>query len=251
MDVGEPLVQARALIPRFAATDYISDTLDLDIYDDSLTCVVGPDSSGKSHYLRALAGIDPPAAGSLRLLGRDLGTIDRQAWRGLRAEVGYLGPATALLSNLDGLENVMLPALYHRKGDPARIHAAAEALLQTIGGRGYTGVLPAYMREIQRRKLAVARVLLLEPRVLFLDNPFRSLDMLAAAELNELLRRRMCAPGLALVMATEELSYAEEHGARILFVSRGRVSAFDDLAALRRSGFPEVTRFLGMLRQAG
>lgn len=249
MNDAAPLVRAQRMRPVFAAADYAADRLDLDLAPGTLTCVVGPDSSGKTRYLLTLAGIEPPARGTVSVLNHDVNTLVREGWRKLRATVGYVGADTVLLANLTGLQNVLLPALYHDVAPRRALEAHADRLLTDLGVGDYRHALPAYMGEVQRARLVLARTLLLEPPVLFLDNPYRSLDVLAASPLLDYLLEHMREKGTALVLATDDLSRVERDADAVLFVARGRIETFADLGALRASPHAEIRRFLAMRAQ--
>lgn len=246
MNDTAPLVRAQRMRPVFAAADYAADRLDLDLVSGTLTCVVGPDSSGKTRYLVTLAGIEPPARGTVSVLNHDVNTLDRDGWRRLRAAVGYVGADTVLLSNLTGLQNVLLPARYHDVAPVRALEERADRLLTALGVGDYRHELPAYMGEVQRARLVLARTLLLEPPVLFLDNPYRSLDVLAAAPLLDYLLEHKDRQGTALVLATDDLDRVQRDADAVLFVARGRIETFADLDALRASPHAEVRRYLAM-----
>ncbi len=243
------LIKARAMLPGFASDDYISDPLDLDIHAATLTCVVGPDRSGKTRYMRTLAGIDPPVEGEVVALGLDSSDLERGEWRQLRARIGYIGSETTLLPTLDGLRNVVFPALYHRLGGAVEIEERARRLLEELRVRQYTGVLPASMSGVQRNKLILARSLLLEPKVLFLDDPYKLVDVLAVVELNEFLLEWMKKKGISIVMATDDLEFGEKHGDQTLFIARGIVCRFESMSEFRQSPYPEVKRFMNWIEQ--
>ena len=239
-----PLIRAKRMIPDFSAASYSTDRLDLAIDRDSLVCVVGPDSSGRRHYLRTLAGIDVPARGSVRVLDQQLPGITRDEWRRLKARVAYIGADTALFANMDGLQNVMFPALYHRLDAPGTLEARAREIMEELSVADYAHVFPAHMGGIQRAKLVVARALNTMPKILFLDNPFRTLDVLAAEGLTAYLLQLRDSRSLAQVWSTDNLAFAERHGDLLLFVSRGRTRVFSSTTDLQQSTITEVKWFL-------
>ncbi len=238
------LIQAKAMLPQFASADYISDTLDLGIPAATLTCVLGLDQSGKTRYMRTLAAIEPPASGEVTALDLDSTKLKREEWRSLRIRIGYISQETTLLPTLDGLRNVLFPSFYHRLGKPAEIEEYARWLLDRLRVQRHEGVLPVSMSGVQRSKLILARTLLLEPKVLFLNDPFKLLDALAVVELNDFFLDWRKSKGIAVVMTTDDLEFAEKYADQILFISRGIVCVFKNVGDLSQSSYPEVKRFL-------
>ena len=139
----EILIAGRELVP--SGTKSVLPALSLSVRTGSVTCLVGPDGSGKSHYLRALAGIDAVRAGQLTLLGRSAYNLDEEEWRQMRARIGFLGSRTPLISFFNGWRNVLFPALYHRLAPPAEVEAKARELIAALGIDADLEELPAYL----------------------------------------------------------------------------------------------------------
>jgi ABC-type molybdenum transport system ATPase subunit/photorepair protein PhrA len=142
----------------------------------------------------------------------------------------------------------MLPALYHRLAPEREVERRAQTLLGEIAYDADHGVLPAHMSELQRHHLLNARALMLEPRVLLLEQPLAGLDLPAAELLRDYIvgavRPRV---GLLLVAANDAL--LARRADAVLFVGRQSVHLFDSWAALLASPADEVQRYLEMERR--
>lgn len=212
--------------------------------------LVGPEQDLLSAYLRALAGVEPEVAGELRLLGRPLQGPRSRDWQLLRRRVGLASPQAPLLSIMSGLRNVMLPGLYHRIAGEREVEARARTLLGEIAYDADHGSLPAYMSELQRHHLLIARALILEPRVLLLDRPLTQLDAAACALLRDYIagpvRRRA---GLLLVAANDPLLAQQADG--IVFIGRDHVGSYDSWRALLTAATQEenVREFIRLEQQ--
>jgi ABC-type antimicrobial peptide transport system, ATPase component len=241
---GEILLRAEGLVP-----SGLDDAPALDLaLAGGLVVLAGPGRARLGAWLHTLAGLRPSAAGTLHLLGRPLQGPGAHRWQQLRRRVGFVTPEAPLLSIMSGLRNVMLPALYHRLAPEREVERRAQTLLGEIAYDADHGVLPAHMSDLQRHHLLIARALMLEPRVLLLEQPLAGLDLPAAELLRDYIvgavRPRV---GLLLVAANDAL-LAHQADA-VLFVSRQSVRLFDSWAALLASPADEVQRYLAMERR--
>lgn len=178
--------------------------------------IMGPSGSGKSTLLAMLGGLEPPTAGMVRLDGVDPFALDaagRAAFRNKR--IGFVFQEHHLLAGCTALDNVLLPAL---ATGPAGHDLAVRAarLLDRVGLAGRGGHLPSELSGGERQRVAVARALLLSPRLVLADEPTGQLDARSAAAVAELLVELVAEAGGMLVVAT----HAEPLAARVGAVRR-------------------------------
>ncbi|GAA0490154.1 ABC transporter ATP-binding protein [Paractinoplanes deccanensis] len=200
--------------------------------------VVGPSGSGKSTLLYCMSGLEPATSGSVRILGRDLGSLRRGALAGLRRDhVGFVFQAYNLIPSLTARENVALPArLARRRIDAAEIDRA----LADVGLAGHAAHRPAALSGGQQQRVAIARVLAVRPDVVFADEPTGALDTSSGAQVLDLLAK-VPADGRSVVMVTHDLS-AAARADRVVVLRDGlvhrelaRPSAAEVFAALGES----------------
>ncbi|MBI2383711.1 MAG: ATP-binding cassette domain-containing protein [Gammaproteobacteria bacterium] len=233
---------ARGLLPAGLPGD--PRPLDFAAGGGTLSCLVGPRGCGKTAWLRCLAAIDPPVAGTLSLDGCDCGGLSLDAWRRLRLRAAFLGPTTPLLSVLGALANVMLPAQYHRLGTNDAIRRKAFGLLERLGWEGPLDALPAHLSRHQRRLLALARCLILDPVILFVDEPFDMSDVDGWHPLADVFAELRRDRGLTQIVITHHLPFVHRHADRILFACPGGLLDFAGWAPLAASDDPDVRAFL-------
>ena len=178
--------------------------------------IMGPSGSGKSTLLAMLGGLEPPTAGTVRLDGVDPFALDvagRAAFRNKR--IGFVFQEHHLLAGCTALDNVLLPAL---ATGPAGHDLAVRAarLLDRVGLAGRGGHLPSELSGGERQRVAVARALLLSPRLVLADEPTGQLDARSAAAVADLLVDLVAEAGGMLVVAT----HAEPLAARVGTVRR-------------------------------
>jgi thiamine transport system ATP-binding protein len=161
-------LQVRDLTVRFDGTTAVS-AVDLDVPAGSVTAVLGPSGSGKSTLLRAIAGLEPPATGSIRYDGHDLAhTPTHKRGFALMFQDGQLFPHQTVGRNVG-----YALRLRHRSG--SRVDDRVSELLELVGLGGFEDRMPATLSGGERQRVALARSLAVEPRMLLLVEPLFSL----------------------------------------------------------------------------
>jgi len=240
---AELLVEAQGLKPLSVQN---AAPLDLKLAQ-GLVVLVGPEQARLAAYLRCLAGVDE-GDGRLHLLGHQLAAAGAPDWQWLRRRVGYVTPQAPLLSILSGVRNVMLPALYHRLGREAEVFERAQALLADMTYAADHGCLPAYMSELQRHHLLIARALILQPRVLVLEQPLAGLDSTEATMLRAYLTGPVRRQVPLLVLAANDPLLGQQANS-VVFIGEHVAQVFDDWKGLLASDNEEVRQYLAAERQ--
>jgi len=233
-----PILVARAMVARGGRSP-----LELAVARGEMVCIVGPKGSGKTSLLDALGGLEAPHSGSVDLAGRRTDALDSKAWLDLRRRAAFVIAEAPLLSVVDALVNVTLPAIYHSIGTPTEVREQALALLERLGWRGDLTLLPAFLDEHQQRLLALARCLILKPVVLLIDEPFRISDVSGWRHFGSVLSG-VRSDGVAVVMVTHNLAFVREAQARIVFCGVEGPRCFVDWREFSHDPSPEVEGFL-------
>ena len=244
MNAAATLLQATELRPRNPDGSPVAHALSLEVAGGETVCVVGPNGGGKTAYLRALAAVDIPAAGALKLFGRNALELDGVSWRALRLKAAYVLEGAPLLSVVNGLINVTLPAMYHRLGNASQVQAAAQELLKFLEYPGRQDLLPAYLNQHERLLLAIARCLMLSPELMFLDEPFHMTDNACREREAKVCSKVTGEKGLGLLIATHNLSFARRYADKIVFTHPDWVGCFASWKDFNTSERPEVRTFL-------
>lgn len=244
---GEHLIRCLQAVPCTGDDGYPAPALDCTIAPATLTCLIGPMRRDNSHYMRMLGGVDPACSGQIRFFGEDGAMLSHTQRRLLHRRCGYVSSGAPLLSILNGIDNVKLPALYHRLATPEEVDERAGELLAALDYEADHAVLPAYMTQLQRRHLMLARALILNPEVLFIEAPFYDVDDYSVGLLQEYLLR-LVKRGLAIVISSDHLDYVRRYADQIIFIGRNRTYTLSDWDALLTSSDSEIRHYLDRQR---
>jgi putative ABC transport system ATP-binding protein len=207
---------------RFGQTDALRG-IDFSLAPGEIVAVMGPSGSGKSTLLHCLAGITVPDSGHVAFRGARIDAIgDAERSRLRRTAFGFVFQFGQLVPELPAIENVALPLLLNGAGRRQAEQLAAE-WFPRLGLEGLEGRRAGEMSGGQAQRVAIARALVIEPAVVFADEPTGSLDSLAGEHVMELLTRAASEQGAAIVLVTHEARVAA-YAHREIIVRDGRLS---------------------------
>jgi putative ABC transport system ATP-binding protein len=217
------MVRVRDLVMRLrsgAGVVTILDGVSLDVEPGQFVAITGPSGSGKSTLLGLIAGLDRPTAGSVRVDGVELASLDEDALARLRlAKIGYIFQSFHLIPTLTALENVAVPL--ELAGAPEAA-ARASALLEEVGLKQRVGHYPAELSGGEQQRVALARAVANQPGLLLADEPTGNLDSATGAQIIDLLLGLHRRHGTTLILVTHDPALAA-HAGRVIELRDGRV----------------------------
>ena len=188
--------------------------LNLDLAEGERLAVVGESGVGKSTLLHVLGTLDRPISGKIFYAGRELPLNDETALCQFRnRELGFVFQFHYLLPDFSALENVMLPALIQGM-EVTRARGEAEQLLAMVGLKDRMTHRPGKLSGGEQQRVAVARAVILKPRLVLADEPTGSLDLRIGEEVQDLLFRLNEENRIALIIATHNREFADKIGRR-------------------------------------
>jgi polar amino acid transport system ATP-binding protein len=191
-----------------------------------VVALIGPSGAGKSSLLRSINLLEHPSRGTIQLDGQqiDTATIRRRskALIELRREVGMVFQQFNLFPHLTALENVVLAQRHalDRPKEDARQRAIEE--LEHVGLRDHADKRPGQCSGGQQQRIAIARALALDPKVMLFDEPTSALDPELGLDVLNIMRR-LAAEGMTMLVVTHEMHFAEDVADRVLFMADGRI----------------------------
>jgi lipoprotein-releasing system ATP-binding protein len=187
----------------------------LDLAEGERIAVVGESGVGKSTLLHLLGTLDHPTAGEILYRGKPLPLNDESALTQFRnREIGFVFQFHYLLPDFNALENVMMPALIQGIA-PEQAKATAGQLLERVGLGDRKYHRPGKLSGGEQQRVAVARAVVLKPKMILADEPTGSLDIRIGEEVQDLLFRLNKEQGVALVVATHNREFAERIGRQV------------------------------------
>lgn len=210
MDNMENVLRVKGLSKEVATTGdrfQILSDFDLQLQAAGSISIVGASGSGKSTLLGLLAGLDLPTSGTVQLLGRNLSELDEDDRARLRAgQVGFIFQSFHLLSTLNALDNVLMPMELLSLTD-AR-HKARQALTE-VGLEKRLHHYPSQLSGGEQQRVAIARAFVIQPQILFADEPTGNLDHKTGAKISDLLFNLQEQHRTAIVLATHDMQLSE------------------------------------------
>ena len=198
------LLEVRGLAKRYADAA-VFEGVDLDVEAGEFVAIVGESGVGKSTLLNCIAALDRIDAGTVRILGVDVGSLDEAAQAHLRRErLGFVFQAFHVLPHLSVADNVALPLLLQRRPDPAR----TREVLAAVGLDGFEARLPQTLSGGQLQRVAIARALVHRPPLILADEPTGNLDPATAERVLAVLHEQIRRERAACVLVTHSAAAA-------------------------------------------
>ncbi|WP_116084572.1 ABC transporter ATP-binding protein [Tropicimonas sp. IMCC34011] len=189
--------------------------LDLEIAKGELICLLGPSGCGKTTTMRAIAGLLNPSSGTITIDGRDVTRVPPS-----RREVGLVFQSYALFPHLSVYENVAFGLRMKKSPD---VDARVREGLATVGLSDFASRMPAELSGGQQQRVALARSLVMQPKVLLLDEPLSNLDARLRLEMRMELQRVQRETGVTMIFVTHDQAEALSLADRIIVMRGGRI----------------------------
>jgi phospholipid/cholesterol/gamma-HCH transport system ATP-binding protein len=218
--------------------------LNLSINRGEVLGIVGGSGSGKTTLLREILALTRPTAGSIEIFGHELTTSSSITLLEIQRRWGVLFQSNALFSSLNLLENVSFPLLEHTRLDPKSIRDLAFLKILMAGlpvDSAYK--YPAELSGGMQKRAGLARSIVLDPELLFLDEPTAGLDPNTAAGFDELILNLQSTMGLTIVIVTHDLDSLWKVTNRVAFLGKKCVMAVEPMAQLVKNPDPLIQDF--------
>ncbi len=197
--------------------------VNLDIREGEVMVIMGGSGSGKTTFLRNMLGLNKPTSGSINILGKDITKISTREMYALRRKMGVAFQGGALLGSMSVAENIELPLREHTSLDENTIRIMTRMKLEVVNLAGFEDLMPSELSGGMLKRAALARSIIMDPALLFFDEPSAGLDPVVSAELDELILRLKEAMRVTIVVVTHELDSAFKIADRITVLGEGKI----------------------------
>lgn len=222
----------------------ILDNVDFTVAHREIRVIMGGSGSGKSTLMRHLLGLHRPTSGQIELLGKDINTLDAKALLEFKREIGVSFQGGALFTSMSVGENVALPLREHFRLDENTIRIMSRLKLEVVSLGGFQDLMPAQLSGGMIKRAALARAIVMDPKLLFFDEPSAGLDPVVSAELDELILRLRDAMGMTIVVVTHELDSAFKIADKITVLDQGKVLMTGTVPEVRASPIDRIQDLL-------
>jgi phospholipid/cholesterol/gamma-HCH transport system ATP-binding protein len=230
----ESVIEIRGLYKSFGDNDVLMG-VDLDLYKGENLVVLGKSGSGKSVLIKILVRLLTQDEGSIRILGLDTSKLKLRELNQLRLKIGFAFQASALYDSMTVKENLEFPLTRNVKGlSRKEIDYRIERLLDSVGLPNTINQMPAELSGGQKKRIGVARTLILNPEIMLYDEPTAGLDPTTCIDINNLINQVREEYKTSSIVITHDLTCAKQTGDRMAVLIEGQfkaVGSFEEVFA--------------------
>ena len=221
---GSPHLEVRSLQKSFGETKVLSD-VNMSIGRGHIAVIIGGSGAGKTTLLRILIGLDRPSAGSVEIGGQDIATLSDRELNTMRRKFGMVFQYSALLDSMNTLDNVAFPLREHTDLSDKEIRSKVTEKLNSLGLENVEERFPSELSGGMRKRVALARALMLDPEVIMYDEPTSGLDPVTSRMVDDLIVETRDKFGVTSVIISHDMVGALQIADQIYLLSKGTIVA--------------------------
>lgn len=240
----ESVIEIRNLYKSFGDNHVLKD-FEMDLFRGENLAVLGKSGSGKSVLIKCIIGLFPPDKGTILLLGQDIRDFNNEEWDHMRKRVGFLFQSNALYDSMTVRENLEFPMRRHEsksKGS-GEMEALIRTTLANVGLEHTIDMMPAELSGGMRKRIALARTLVLQPEIILYDEPTTGLDPITAREISNLIVDVQRKYNSSSVVISHDMNCIHMISNRIVMLIDGKCHANGTYEELKASNDPKVREF--------
>jgi phospholipid/cholesterol/gamma-HCH transport system ATP-binding protein len=232
IDYNETAISIKGLYKSFGNL-HVLKGVDLDVFKGENLVVLGKSGTGKSVLIKILVGLLKPDKGEVTVLGKQVDKLDPKELDALRLRVGFSFQNSALYDSMNIRQNLEFPLTMNLKHlSKQEINTAVEEVLEAVGLKDKMKQMPSDLSGGQRKRIGIARTLILKPEIMLYDEPTSGLDPITSAEINELILEVQELYNTSSIIITHDLTCARTTGNRVAMLLDGqflRVGKFNEV----------------------
>jgi phospholipid/cholesterol/gamma-HCH transport system ATP-binding protein len=240
----EAVITIRDLYKQFA-NNKVLNGFNMKLYDGENLVVMGKSGSGKSVMIKCLVGLMEPDSGYIEIMGKEIAGLSHEELDELRSDIGFLFQGSALYDSMTVRENLEFPLRRHREkmGYNTETEALVLEALENVGLAHTVDLMPAELSGGMQRRIALARTLILKPKIILYDEPTSGLDPITAKEIIELMRSIQEKYETSSLIITHDVDCARVIADRMVLLVGGINYAEGSYNELASSTDPSVEAF--------
>ena len=232
IDYKNSVIQIRGLFKSFGDMKVLRG-IDLDLYQGENLVVLGRSGTGKSVLIKIISGLLRADKGEVTVLGSNMNTISDHELQELRIRIGFSFQNSALYDSMTVRKNLEFPLVRNKKNLTRReIDKSVEEVLEAVGLSHTINQMPSELSGGQRKRIGIARTVILNPEVMLYDEPTAGLDPITCIEINDLINEVQQRYNTSSIIITHDLTCAKSTGDRIAMLLDGqfqRVGTFKEV----------------------
>ncbi len=236
-------IEVRDLVTHYGDREILHG-VDVDVRQGEIMVIMGGSGSGKTTLLRHMLGLEKATSGSINLLGHELTELDESGLYEVSKKMGVAFQSGALFSSMTVGQNVMLPLVEHTKLDTETMEIMMRMKLEIVQLAGFEDLMPSELSGGMIKRAAFARAVVMDPAVLFADEPSAGLDPVVSRSLDELILNLRDALGMTIVVVTHELESAFRIADRITMLDKGNILTIGTVDEVRNSDNERIQHLL-------
>lgn len=241
---GDGIIVLKNINKKFSS-NLVLDNISLTIEKGKTTVVIGPSGCGKTVLIKHLILLLRPTSGEVYFKGRRIDNLGERQLNEVRTHYGFLFQGGALFDSLNVTENIIFPLRQHYEiTDFKEVEELVKAKLAMVGLDGYQNYYPANLSGGQRKRVALARAIALNPEVILYDEPTTGLDPIRADIINELILKLQRELNVTSVVVTHDMTSAYKVADRIIMLHKGKIIADGNADHIRNHPHPTVQHFI-------
>ncbi|MGY3211325.1 ABC transporter ATP-binding protein [Mucilaginibacter sp. HD30] len=232
IDKGNAVISIKGLEKSFGDYDVLRG-IDLELYQGENLVVLGRSGTGKSVLIKIISGLLTLDSGYVEVLGQDISKITERELRELRVRLGFSFQNSALYDSMTVRKNLEFPLVRNKRNlTRGEVDTAVETVLDAVGLSQTINQMPSELSGGQRKRIGIARTLILNPEIMLYDEPTAGLDPITCIEINELINEVQERYNTSSIIITHDLTCAKQTGDRIAMLLDGqfqRQGTFDEV----------------------
>ncbi len=225
--------------------NHVLNGFDMELQKGENLVVMGKSGSGKSVMIKCLVGLMKPDRGVIKVMGRDIASLSRDQLDELRSDIGFLFQGSALYDSMTVRENLEFPLRRHRQkmGNITDTTSLVIEALENVGLASAIDLMPEELSGGMKRRVALARTLILRPKIILYDEPTSGLDPITAKEIIQLMRTIQKKYGTSSLIITHDVDCARVISERMILLVDGINYAEGSYQELIQSDDPKIEAF--------